>query len=166
MKTDPPSRPENVHVLECVQYVARPLAEVFPFFAEPENLARITPPWLAFRVVSEGPLVMHEGLRIEYRVSPLFVPQRWESLITLWDPPRRFVDEQVRGPYRYWHHLHEFRRAADGVGTEIRDRVTYALPFGPLGALAHPIVRRQLEAIFAFRRQVVDERFGARPLAT
>ena len=153
------TRPENVHVIEQVQVVPRTLEDVFPFFTAAENLARITPSWLGFRMVSEGPLVMRPGLRVEYRVRPLLVPQRWVSEITLWDPPRRFVDEQVHGPYRYWHHLHEFR-AAPGGGTEIRDRVTYALPFGPLGALAHPLVRRQLETIFAHRRRVVDERFG------
>ena len=161
LPTDVPSRPDRVHVLERIQVVPRPLAEVFPFFAEPANLARITPPWLGFRIVSSGPLRMREGLRVEYRVSPLLVPQRWESLITVWDPPRRFVDEQVRGPYRYWHHLHEFRAAPEG-GTEIRDRVTYALPLGPLGALAHPLVRRQLATIFEHRQRVVEELLGNR----
>ena len=156
---DTPSRPERVHVLERVLRVPRPVEDVFPFFAEPGNLARITPPWLGFRIVTPGRLAMRVGLRVEYRVRPLFVPQRWESVITAWDPPRRFVDEQARGPYRYWHHLHEFR-AGPGGATEIRDRVTYALPFGPLGAVAHPLVRRQLEAIFEHRRRVVEGMFG------
>jgi len=156
---DVPTRPDRVRVLEHVQHVPRPPAEVFPFFAEPGNLARITPSWLGFRIVTPGRLAMREGLRIEYRVRPLLVPQRWESMITLWDPPRRFVDEQTRGPYRYWHHLHEFREGPAG-GTEIRDRVTYALPFGPLGAVAHPLVRRQLATIFEYRRRVVEEMFG------
>lgn len=136
------------------QVIPLPLERVFPFFAEPRNLARITPPGLGFRIMTPGPLVMATGLRIEYRVSPLGVPQRWVSEITLWDPPHRFVDEQRVGPYRRWHHLHEFLPAPGG--TEVRDVVTYALPFGILGALAHRIfVRRQLEAIFAHRARVV-----------
>lgn len=144
--------------LERTQVVPRPPAEVFAFYADPNNLARITPRWLGFRILTPG-AQMREGLRIEYRIHPLGVPQRWVSEITVWDPPRRFVDEQRRGPYRTWHHLHEFRATAQG--TEIRDRVTYELPFGPLGRLAHALlVRRQLESIFAYRERVVRELFG------
>lgn len=136
------------------QVIPLPRDRVFPFFAEPRNLARITPPGLGFRIVSPGPLEMTAGLQIEYRVSPLWVPQRWVSEITLWHPPHRFVDEQRVGPYRRWHHLHEF--VAVPEGTEVRDVVTYSLPFGFLGALAHrAFVRRQLEGIFAHRAQVV-----------
>ncbi|MBE0593645.1 MAG: SRPBCC family protein [Gemmatimonadales bacterium] len=145
-------------VLERVQAVPRPLNEVFAFYANPDNLARITPPWLGFRVLTPRE-EMRAGLLIEYRIHPLGVPQRWVSEITVWDPPRRFVDEQRRGPYRRWHHLHEFRATAGG--TEIRDRVIYELPLGPLGRLAHALfVRRQLESIFAFRERVVRELFG------
>ena len=144
--------------VERTQRVPRPLDEVFAFYAAPGNLARITPSWLGFQIVTPD-VAMRQGLTIEYRIRPLGVPQRWVSEITLWDPPRRFVDEQRRGPYRRWHHLHEFR-AVDG-GTEIRDRVTYALPLGPLGRLAHALfVRRQLEAIFAYRERVIRELFG------
>jgi ligand-binding SRPBCC domain-containing protein len=92
-------------------------------------------------------------------VRPLGFPQRWTSEITEWDPPAKFVDEQRKGPYRSWHHEHTFR-AVDG-GTEIRDRVEYALPFGPLGRIAHAaLVRRQLEAIFDHREEVVHELLG------
>ncbi len=149
----------SAHQLIRHQVVPRPLAEVFPFFAEPGNLARITPEWLGFTIVSPGPLVMAPGLRIEYRVHPWGVPQRWVSEITTWEPPHRFVDEQRAGPYRSWHHLHEFREVAGG--TELRDVVTYSLPFGALGAVAHRlVVRRQLEAIFEHRRRVVAEMWG------
>lgn len=142
------------HQLIRRQVLPLPLDQVFAFFAEPRNLARITPPWLGFRIVTPGELVMAPGLRIEYRVSPLLVPQRWVSEITRYDPPHRFVDEQRVGPYRKWHHLHEFE-AVKG-GTAIRDTITYALPFGPLGRLAHRLfVRRQLERIFAYRARVV-----------
>jgi ligand-binding SRPBCC domain-containing protein len=136
------------------QVVELPLSDVFQFHADPRNLARITPAWLSFRIVNEGELVMAQGLRIDYRIRPLGFPQRWTSLITEWDPPHRFVDEQLTGPYRRWHHLHEFRAVADG--TEIADHVTYALPFGPLGRMAHWLfVARQLRAIFDHRERAV-----------
>jgi ligand-binding SRPBCC domain-containing protein len=145
-------------VLSRRQLVPRPLAEVFGFFSNPANLARITPPWLGFRMVTP-PQEMREGLLIDYRIRPLGIPQRWRSVITLWDPPNRFVDEQVVGPYRAWHHLYEFHAVEGGTG--IRDTVRYALPLGLLGRLAHLIaVRRQLTAIFAYRERTIADLFG------
>jgi ligand-binding SRPBCC domain-containing protein len=152
------------YVLERTQFVLASLERAFAFYAEPRNLAKITPKWLGFRIVGfddgeTDDAKMRRGLRIHYRVRPLGFPQRWTSEITEWDPPARFVDEQRKGPYRSWHHEHTFR-AVDG-GTEIRDRVEYALPFGPLGRIAHAaLVRRQLEAIFDHREEVVHELFG------
>lgn len=148
-----------MYTLERSSTVPRRLEETFQFFENPRNLGRITPPWLKFRVQDQGPLEMRKGLRIEYRVAPLLVPQKWVSEITEYDPPFRFVDEQRVGPYRRWHHQHDFR-AIDG-GTEIRDTVSYALPFGPLGRLAHAaLVRRQLEAIFRYREKVITDILG------
>ncbi|NIP83831.1 MAG: CDP-paratose 2-epimerase, partial [Gemmatimonadetes bacterium] len=127
------------YTLHRVQRVPAPLDETFDFFSRPENLARITPPWLGFRMVSDD-VDMREGLRIEYRVRPLGLPWRWVSEITVWDPPRRFVDEQVTGPYARWRHEHRF--GITGGGTEVTDTVTYALPFGPIGRLAHALLVR------------------------
>jgi hypothetical protein len=102
---------------------------------------------------------MSEGLRIHYAIRPLGFPQRWTSLISEWNPPVAFVDEQIRGPYRYWRHQHEFESVRGG--TELRDHVTYELPLGPLGRLAHLLlVRAQLESIFDFRERTIAERFG------
>lgn len=143
------------YTLHRVQRVPTPLDETFRFFARPENLARITPGWLGFRIVSDD-VDMRQGLRIEYRVKPLGFPQPWISEITVYDPPHRFVDEQRKGPYRRWHHDHRFRAVAGG--TEVTDTVTYALPFGVLGRLAHRLlVRRQLECIFDHREQQLLE---------
>lgn len=147
--------------LHRVQRVPRPLEETFDFFARPSNLARITPGWLDFRIVSAD-VEMHEGLRIEYRIRPLKVPQRWISEITSYQPPHRFVDEQVRGPYRSWRHEHGFR--AVGGGTEVTDRVLYSLPFGAIGRLAHAVlVRRQLESIFDHREEALERILGKQP---
>lgn len=174
----------KVYVFEREVVVARPLNEVFAFFAEPRNLARITPPWLSFEMTGwdasrrataagaeavqedetggSGQPVMAQGLLLYYRVRPLIVPQRWTSEITEWDPPHRFTDEQLRGPYRLWRHAHTFDRTE--AGTRVGDRVEYALPFGPIGRLAHLLlVRHQLERIFAFREAVIDRIFGTDP---
>jgi ligand-binding SRPBCC domain-containing protein len=134
--------------------------EAFAFFADALNLEAITPPWLAFRVITPGPIRMGPGTRIEYRLRLHRVPIRWVSEIAVWEAGRRFVDVQVEGPYRLWEHTHTFE-AADG-GTLICDRVRYSLPGGPLGAAAHlAFVRRDLARIFEYRRQAVARRLGA-----
>ena len=138
------------YVLERSQRVALPAEDVFAFFAEARNLEAVTPPWLGFRVLTPGAIAMREGALIDYRLRLHGLPLRWRTRIAVWDPPRRFVDVQVRGPYSLWEHTHSFEPVDDGV--EIRDRVRYALPLGPLGRLAHALfVRRDLERIFDFR---------------
>lgn len=149
------------YTLHRVQWLPRPPDETFEFFARPGNLARITPSWLKFRLTSDD-LGMREGLRIEYRIRPLGLPMKWVSAITAYDPPRMFVDEQVKGPYRRWRHEHRFR-AVDG-GTEVTDTVRYALPFGPIGRLADTLlVRHQLKSIFDHRERILEELLGSSP---
>ena len=89
--------------------VARRTSDVFPFFSDADNLERLTPPWLRFQVVTPGPIRLKVGTCIEYRLRIRGVPIRWISEITAWEPPHRFVDRQVRGPYRLWIHEHRFR---------------------------------------------------------
>jgi ligand-binding SRPBCC domain-containing protein len=150
-----------VHVLTREQLLPASPEEVFPFFGDALNLEAITPPWLGFRVVTPGPIEMAPGALIEYRLRLHGVPVRWRTTIAVWDPPRRFVDVQLSGPYRMWHHTHDFEPApAPGGGTLMRDTVRYALPFGPLGELAQRLlVRRDLAAIFDFRRAAVARCF-------
>jgi ligand-binding SRPBCC domain-containing protein len=145
----------RIYELEREQRIGRPLHEVFEFFARAGNLELITPPWLRFQI-SEEPDPVRAGARISYRLRLHSVPLRWVSVIEEFEPDRCFVDRQIHGPYRLWHHRHEF--AADGDGTIMRDRVRYALPFGVAGALAHRLfVRRDLDRIFAFRRHAVAQ---------
>jgi ligand-binding SRPBCC domain-containing protein len=132
---------------------------VFEFFADAFNLEAITPPWLRFRVVTPRPIRMAPGTTIEYRLALHRVPVRWLTRIEEWVPGERFVDAQVRGPYKVWHHTHAFERHEEG--TLVRDTVRYDLPLGPAGRLAHAVlVRRDLERIFDFRHAEVARRFG------
>ena len=149
----------GVHVLTREQHLPVAPAQVFPFFGDALNLEAITPPWLGFRVTAPGPIDMGPGTLIEYRLRLHGIPIRWSTTIAVWDPPRRFVDVQLSGPYRMWHHTHDFTEASDG-GTSMRDTVRYALPLGPLGALAHRLlVKRDLARIFDFREAAVGRYF-------
>jgi ligand-binding SRPBCC domain-containing protein len=144
----------RTHVLERAQIVRRPIDEVFAFFARAHNLERITPPWLRFEVLTPDPVAMGRGTLIDYRLRVHGVPLRWTSRIDEWAPDAAFADVQVRGPYRLWHHRHEFEPHRDG--TLVRDRVAYALPVGPLGELAASLfVHRDLARIFDFRHDAV-----------
>jgi hypothetical protein len=139
-------------ILHREQVVPLPLDRVFEFFSDPHNLLRITPQQLNLVVTNPERVEMRAGAEITYTIRWLGIPMRWRTLISAYDPPHSFVDEQLRGPYRKWHHTHTFH--AQGDSTRIVDHVDYELPLGPLGALAHRIlVRRQLEGIFAHRRE-------------
>ena len=144
----------RTHRLERAQVVRRSLDEVFAFFARASNLEAITPPWLRFEVLTPEPVSMRAGTLIEYRLRLHGLPLRWTSRIEDWEPGAAFVDRQVRGPYRLWHHRHEFAPHPDG--TVVRDRVDYAFPLGALGDLTGALlVHRDLERIFDFRRAAV-----------
>jgi ligand-binding SRPBCC domain-containing protein len=147
------------HVLEREQLIPRQRHEVFAFFSDAHNLEQITPPWLRFSVLTPGPIPMAAGTLIAYRMSLHGLPIRWLTRIEAFEPQARFVDVQLRGPYRLWHHTHEFSEQ-DG-STLMRDCVRYSLPLGPLGHLAHrALVRRDLAAIFDFRAQAVERLLG------
>jgi len=150
----------KIHTLRRVQVIPRPLEEVFDFFRTPENLRLLTPAWLDFRILTPGPITMKEGTLIDYTIGLAGFRLHWRASISTYDPPHEFVDQQLNGPYLFWHHRHMFR-AEDG-GTEMTDTVTYALPFGVLGSLVHAlVVRRQLREIFDYRELVIAKRFTA-----
>ena len=144
--------------LDQTQEIAAPLTEVFAFFSNPANLARITPPWLRFRIHGAAPAAIEEGARLEYRIRWTVFTIRWVTRITNWRPPQEFEDIQEKGPYAKWVHTHRFAEKNGRVIME--DHVDYALPFGVLGRLVHRLrVRRQLEEIFEYRRRSIAEIF-------
>lgn len=136
-----------------------PIAEVFSLFENPSNLLRITPPWLNLKVINPEPVVMRKGAEITYRIRWAGIPLHWKTLITEYEPPLLFVDEQVEGPYRLWRHRHTFTPTPEGV--LVADHVDYALPLGWLGRGAQAlVVGRQLKAIFQHRRAALAQILG------
>jgi uncharacterized protein YbjT (DUF2867 family)/ligand-binding SRPBCC domain-containing protein len=148
-----------IHRLSASQFVARPIEEVFAFFSRPQNLGRMTPPSMRFEFLSDD-REMREGLEIRYRIRPLLgIPMTWTGLIAEFVAPTRFVDVQVRGPYRHWEHTHTFE-AVPG-GTVIRDDIRYSLPLGPPGDLVNRlIVRGELARIFHHRADTIRRVFA------
>jgi len=143
-------------LIEREQRIERPGEEVFAFFGDPANLECLTPPWLNFRVLGCSTEAIEEGSLIDYQLRLHGIPIRWRSLISCWEPTARFVDEQIRGPYRSWHHTHTFEEVEGGV--LVGDRVRYGVWGGALVNLL--LVRRELERIFDYRTQALAEVFG------
>ncbi|MFO0494435.1 MAG: SRPBCC family protein [Flavobacteriia bacterium] len=148
-----------MYQLKRQQLVKTDMATCWDFFSSPGNLQKITPKYMGFDVLTEVPEKMYEGLMIEYRVRPLLgIPMNWITEITHVKEHHFFVDEQRKGPYRIWHHEHHFETVDNGV--LMSDIVSYELPFGILGKIAHPIlVQRKLNEIFDFRFEIVEEIF-------
>lgn len=137
------------------QTLESPVAEVFAFFSDAHNLSVLTPPWLQFEVLTPTPIAMQVGTRIDYRLKLRGIPLRWQSEITAWHPPKSFMDEQRRGPYRLWRHRHTFEETVDG--TIVGDEVEYAVwGNSVVNAL---FVRRDIANIFAYRAEKLAELF-------
>jgi hypothetical protein len=148
------------YLLEQRTSLPAPLDEVFDFFSRAENLGAITPGSMRFRMLGERGQPMREGREIDYAIRVGPVPMRWRSRIEAWRPGEGFVDSQLRGPYACWWHEHRFTRGP-GDTTVMVDRVWYAPPLGPLGALAQrALIASQLEGIFRYREHAVALRFG------
>lgn len=151
------------HRLDRKQTVPALLENIFAFFESPENLAMITPPSLGFRVITAGPISMKQGRVIDYTIRLGGLPVRWRSLISIYEPPFCFVDEQLKGPYAYWRHTHQFESCARG--TKVRDEVVYALPAAlpaMVESMLHAVyVRPKLESIFDYRARFYADYFDA-----
>lgn len=151
----------SIHVLTRQQELGGSPEEVFPFFADATNLEAITPPLLAFQVTTPRPIAMHAGTLIEYRLKIHHVPIRWRTLIEQWQPSEMFVDKQIKGPYKLWHHTHSFEPLPGGR-TLMTDVVRYSVGYGPLGDLARSLfVGRDVASIFDYRAEVIEPLLAA-----
>ena len=146
------------HTFSSETVIERPRNEVFEFFSKAENLERITPPNLGFKIITPLPIEMREGALIDYRISLHGFPMKWRTEITRWDPPFAFEDTQVSGPYKQWIHLHTFEETVDGK-TLMKDAVRYRLPFEPLGDVMGWLIDREVNGIFEFREKTIGEFF-------
>ena len=149
-----------MYKLKRKQFVKTDLKTCWDFFSSPQNLKRITPPYMGFNIKFDLPEKMYEGLMIEYSVKPVLgIPMTWITEIKTVKDNLFFVDEQRKGPYKIWHHEHHFKEVEGGI--EMTDIVSYELPLGILGKFAHVLfVKKQLEGIFNFRIKMVDEIFA------
>ena len=150
-----------MYQLERELVLNSPTQDVWGFLANPVNLNELTPPDLQFEILSKLPERMYNGLTIHYAIGiPLFGRHRWLTEIKHIEEGCSFVDEQRRGPYRFWYHYHAVKPMAERR-TKMIDRVTYQLPFGVLGRLVHAVlVEKMLVDIFNYRNQRLIEIFG------
>ena len=132
--------------------------EIFQFFSNAENLSIVTPPHLKFQILTPLPLEMKKGTTIEYRLKIYHVPVYWKTEITVWEPPFRFIDVQLKGPYRKWIHEHRFEKLE--AGTKMTDLVEYAVPGGPFASIINKVfVSKDIKKIFTFRENKFREIF-------
>ena len=140
------------------QFVDQPIDKVFNYFSQPGNLEEITPPRLKFSIQTPYPIPMEKGSLIDYTIKILGFSVHWRTLITSYDPPYGFVDEQIKGPYVLWHHRHSFKDK--NGGTLIRDSVRYSVPLGIFGRFLNFIwIQKDLKDIFAYRKNFIANKF-------
>lgn len=140
-------------------FIPQPLDEVFTFFSKAENLEKVTPPKLKFKIRTPLPINMQQGTLIDYQIRLLGLPFKWRTEITAWEPPFRFQDVQLKGPYRKWQHTHFFS-AVDG-GTQMSDEVVYQIPLSTISNLTNALfIRKQIASIFEYRKEQMDTLFG------
>ena len=164
-KTAPPTPTRHEAGLQWSAFLPCSIDRVFEFFSDAANLQAITPPWVHFRITTALPIDMHVGTLIDYQLKLHGLPVKWRTRISAWEPPYRFVDEQLRGPYRRWIHEHTF--AEHEAGTICKDRVRYVVPGGPLAPLINRLfVEKDVQRIFAHRARRMAELLGEGPVQT
>lgn len=156
--------PRGTRMFIARQWIAGNPADHFPFFSAAENLETITPPWLNFRIVKKSTEQIQEGTLIDYKLRIKGLPVKWRTRIENWNPPNKFVDTQLRGPYQTWHHTHTFEKV--GSGTLMTDRVLYRMYFWPFGDFALPMVKKDVMAIFSYRKQIIEKLLGSKNQST
>ena len=151
-------RQPKIYTFYNEQFVPSDMDTVFEFFSRPENLEKITPSSMGFNIITPSPIKMKEGAIIDYTVKIMGVPMRWRTMITSYKKNEYFVDEQLKGPYSYWHHRHSFKEVEGGV--LIIDEITYALPIQAFRKIVHPVlIKPQIEQIFNFRFKTIQDKF-------
>lgn len=146
----------KIYILKRRQTFKQQIDEVFNFFKKPENLEKITPKSVRFKILTPPPIKMKIGTVLDYTIHLAGLPVRWTTLISNFEPPYRFADVALKSPYSFWHHTHTFEE--NSGGTIMTDEVCYSLPFGPLGRIIHSLwVKRQLDYIFNYRAQIISE---------
>lgn len=149
-----------MYTFSAEQNLPVPRSDVFAFFSDPSNLEQITPDHLSFELAMDEPIQMGEGVVLSYSLALYGIPFSWASRIEVWEPPHRFVDVQLQGPYKSWRHEHVFEETSDG--TKIVDEVQYEVPGWIFAPLIHwAFVRGDIETIFQYRQQTIEERFGS-----
>ena len=150
----------KTYSLEFEQFIDLPIEDVFDFFSKPENLSLITPPRLRFDILTPTPLEMKEGQLIDYSLKILYlIKLHWRTLITDYQKPYKFIDQQIKGPYTLWHHTHTFEEK-DG-GTLIKDNLKYVIPFGWIGRAIHFIyIKHDINGIFQYRHKILNDIFS------
>ena len=147
----------KVYTLKREHVISKNILDVFDFFSRPENLAKITPPKMKFKILTPTPIEMKEGALIDYTVRVLGIPIRWRTLITKYQPPNIFIDQQLKGPYSLWHHTHTFEKISQNE-TLIKDIVVYTIPFGFIGRIVHFLyIKKDLDKIFNFRKDKIAD---------
>jgi ligand-binding SRPBCC domain-containing protein len=148
----------HTEIFRQLQQFKQNPADLFPFFASPENLQLITPHWLKFKIRTQLPVDMHESAIIDYSLQLHGLPVFWRSMIRNWSPPNEFTDTQIKGPFKLWTHRHQL--ITNSEGTLMIDTVHYQVPGGPFAGLINRMyVRRDVARIFAYRKQVLAELF-------
>ena len=149
----------KIYSLKYKQIIKKDINEVFTFFSNPENLKKITPQKLDFKILTPKPIKMKEGQLIDYTIKILGKKIRWRTIITDYNPPKMFIDQQLLGPYSMWHHRHEFNIVDNGV--EIIDKIDYVVPYGILGRIINFFfIKSDLDRIFHYRYEVIKKYFN------
>jgi len=150
----------GVYTLKASQKIPASKEEVWDFISSPKNLKEITPDYMGFEIQTELPEKMYPGMMIQYKVSPILgIKMTWVTEITHVEHEKFFVDEQRVGPYSMWHHQHHIQEIPGGILME--DIIDYQPPMGLLGDIANSLfIARQLNEIFAYRKEAVEKRFG------
>jgi len=152
----------RVRTHQVEMWLPLPVSRVFEFFSDAANLDAITPPWVHFQIITPRPIAMKPGALIDYKLRIRGLPIYWQTEITHWEPPYRFVDRQIKGPYRQWIHEHTFEEK-DG-GTTIRDKIDYAVPGWIFEPILHALfVGPDVRKIFAYRHDKIRELLGVEP---